>query len=246
MNLAVNIGNTNIRAALGDTDNYSQAVFYLSKDMGKENFIHEIERKLGNDVWDKASRSIIASVVPAYTNLVVEILEQKTGGPVARVDINNCGKLDISRYKGKLGEDRAVCCAGAMYKHKPPFVLIDFGTATTFNVVNKDGIFMGGAIMAGLQTGLKALAESTAQLPAMSNMWEKPKVIGTDTMENLLSGAILGTAGAAEGFIDRIKAEIGEEIKVVATGGHAPAVLPVCRFPYIHEPSLLLEGLLSL
>jgi type III pantothenate kinase len=125
-------------------------------------------------------------------------------------------------------------------------VLIDFGTATTFNLVNKDGIFMGGAIMAGLQTGLNALAENTAQLPVMSNMWGEPKVIGTDTTENLLSGAVIGTAGAAEGFIDRIKAEIGEDIKVIATGGHAPVVLPVCRFPYIHEPSLLLEGLLNL
>ena len=241
MILAVNIGNTNIRAALGDGSS-RQTVFYA--DEGP--VVDILEAGLG-PIWDKIDKCILATVVPASTEAVIASLEQKIKKPVLRIDIRNCGNLRTDRYEGLLGEDRVVCCYSALQKYTPPFVVIDFGTATTVNVVNAEGEFLGGAIMAGLQTGLTALSKNTAQLPQIKWTGGDIKLIGTNTAENLLSGAVIGLACAVEGFIERIQpVRTSDRLKVVVTGGHAPVILPHCRFEYAHEPALLLEGLLSL
>ena len=241
MILAVNIGNTNIRAAIGCRSIVKQTVFYANGGC----LIDEIEAGLGA-VWDKIEGSIIATVVPGNTDMVVSALKNKTGRPVKRIDKNNCGNLRIDRYEGLLGEDRIVCCARALQKFSPPFVVIDYGTATTINVVNGCGQFIGGAILTGLQTGLDALTRNTAQLPQINAVKEKVPLIGKNTVENLQSGAVIGLACAAEGFLNRIEDEMGCKMPVIVTGGHSPVILPYCRFDYIHEPSLLLEGLLAL
>ncbi|MCL2421643.1 MAG: type III pantothenate kinase [Defluviitaleaceae bacterium] len=248
MILAVNIGNTNIRAALGHADGTiaDQTVFHIDKG----NILDQIEAGL-SPAWDQIEGSIIATVVPEHTHAVVSALKSKINGSVKRIDIKNCGSLRVDQYEGLLGEDRVVCCAQALQKFSTPFVVIDFGTATTINVVNGDGAFIGGAILAGLQTGLDALTRNTAQLPQISGSDAKKTeilLIGKNTKENLHSGAVIGLACAMEGFLFRIKKEMGycEKTPVIVTGGHAPAILPYCQFDYIHEPSLLLEGLLTL
>ena len=249
MILAVNIGNTNIRAAIGRHEIIDQIVFYATDGP----IIEQIEAGLGS-VWDQIEGSIIASVVPSQTEMVKAALEQKTGRPVKQVNKNLCGDLRVDKYEGLLGEDRVVCCAQALNKmrksspeglHKP-FVVIDYGTATTINVVNGDGEFLGGAILTGLQTGLDALTRNTAQLPHIEIEKAEIPLIGTNTIENLQSGAAIGLACATEGFLKRIEEEMGCQLSVIVTGGHGPVVLPYCRFDYIHEPSLLLEGLLEL
>jgi len=249
MILAVNIGNTNIRAALGHLDGtsckiISQTVFYAHEGC----IIDQIEAGLGL-IWDQVEGSIIATVVPAHTDMIMSALEHKIGKPVKRIDINKCGHLHTDQYEGLLGEDRAVCCAQALQKYSPPFIVIDYGTATTINIVNGDGEFLGGAILTGLQTGLDALTHNTAQLPQISQMAAKKieiPLIGKNTIQNLYSGAVIGLACATEGFLCRIEKELGVKMPVIITGGHGPVILPHCRFDYIHEPSLLLEGLLAL
>jgi len=246
MRLAVNIGNTNIRAALGDKDNIiAQTVFYV--DEGQVTDL--IEAGLGNDIWHKIKETLIATVVPSYTETVMTAIEAKTKKPVKRLNINKLGDLKIDQYQSVLGEDRAVCCARALQKYSPPFVVIDYGTAATINVVNGEGEFLGGAILPGLHTGLKALTSKTAQLPDIEKFDTNIPVIGKNTLQNLQSGAAIGLACATEGFLSRIEEELGKkskEIKVIVTGGHGPVILPYCRFSYFHDPSLLLEGLLSL
>jgi len=241
MILAVNIGNTNIRVALGDL----QAVFYSIYPMDEAFVIAQIEEGLGADVWGKVEDSIIATVVPAHTDIVKSAIRRKTGLEARRVDIQNCGTLNISHYQGLLGEDRVVCCAYALQKFTPPFIVIDYGTATTINVVNGTGEFMGGAILTGLQTGLEALTRNTAQLPSIDFKEDIP-LIGRNTVENLRVGAVVGLACSTGGYIRRIEQAMACSLLVIVTGGHAPIILPHCDFDYKYEPSLLLDGLLAL
>ena len=248
MILATNIGNTNIRVALGCPNLFKQAVFYAHED----DFIGQIEARLFSGdkmMWDKITDNIIATVVPEQTDMVISALYQKTQKPVKRIDIRNCGNLRTNQYEGLLGEDRVVCCARALQKYQPPFAVIDFGTATTINIVNKNGEFLGGAILPGLLTGLNALNRKTAQLPLIERierMDESIPLIGKNTIENLVSGAVIGMACATQGFISRVEEELACKLNIVVTGGHTEKILPHCHFDYIHEPTLLLEGLLGL
>jgi type III pantothenate kinase len=255
MILAVNVGNTNIRAAVADCSagNYpiitSRIIFFADGLSTETRMVEEIEKGLGADIWGKIEGSIISSVVPRQSAAVEAAIISKTGRAAKRIDINNCGRLRLGDYKGLPGEDRIVCCAQALKKYEPPFIVIDFGTATTVNVVDKNGNFIGGAISAGLQIGLDALVRNTAQLPEIDGMAggsESIKVIGSGTAECLLSGAVIGVAAAAGGFVSRIEEEMGAELPVIITGGHARVILPHYRNKYIHEPDLLLEGLFSL
>jgi type III pantothenate kinase len=258
MILAVNIGNTNIRAAAagydtsGNAEIITQTIFYADGLSTEAHIAAEIEKGLGADIWGSIEGSIIATVVPQQTSAAVTAITGKTGHRVKRIDINNCGGLRLGNYKGIPGEDRIVCCAHALKKYPPPFIVIDFGTATTVNVVNANGEFIGGSIFAGLHISLEALVKNTAQLPAVGGMAENlstVKVIGNGTEECLLSGAIIGLAAAAGGFVSRIKKELNgtnKELPVIITGGHARVILPHYEYEYIHEPDLLLEGLFSL
>ena len=241
MILAVNIGNTNIRAAIGRHGKIeSQAVVYA------EEGLQQIETELALN-WNKVEDSIIASVVPSKTEDIIKILENKIQKPVRRINIRSCGSLITNAYAKPLGEDRVVCCARALQKFSPPFAVIDYGTATTINIVNAHGEFIGGSILVGLQTALDALAKNTNQLPQIHTANVSAiSIIGKNTVENLQSGAVFGLACATEGMINKMQKELGCKLKIVVTGGHAPYILPYCDFDYLHEPSLLLEGLLSI
>jgi type III pantothenate kinase len=244
MILAVNIGNTNIRVAVKN----SQTVFYTRENFDAAFFISEVESGLGAEIWAKITGSMVASVVPKNTEIITNALEEKTKNPVKRVNVRNCGALKTEKYNGLLGDDRAVCCAMALKNFAPPFIVVDCGTATTINVVNESGEFLGGAILTGLQTGINALSESTAQLPLISNLMENTeiKIIGGNTAECILSGAVIGLAGAIDGFVNKVSESLRCSAKVIITGGHAPIILPHLCCEFTHRPSLLLDGLFYL
>ena len=240
--LAVSIGNANFRVAAGSRDAIEkQAVIFANEGFAA---VDQIEARLGIQ-WEQIEGSIIASVVPAHTDVVAAALEKKIGQPAQRIDACNCGKLRTEAYEGLLGDDRLVCCARALQKYKEPFVIVDFGWAVTINVVSNNGEFLGGAIMPGLTESLDALAKSTALLPRVGWIGEV-KVIGKNTQKEMQSGAVIGLACAVEGFLQRIEEELAEKPSVIITGGHSPVILPHCRFKYDYEPDLLMEGLLSL
>ena len=246
MILAVNIGNTNIHVAIGEKQPDAQAVAYSHELPTGESFTRFVEQSFGQDVWQRLEKSIVASVVPQRTPVITEAIESKTGLPPERISENSPGGLSLSRYKNIPGEDRIVCCVGALQIHAAPLILIDFGTAPTINVINAQGEFIGGAILTGPLIGLDALAGKTAQLPRIEDLDGPIPLIGSSTRENLASGAILGAAFAAEGYVRRIKEQIGQSTPVIVTGGHAPVILPYCEFQYIHQPNLLLNGLFAL
>jgi type III pantothenate kinase len=234
--LAVNIGNTNIRVAL---EGAKEAVFYTTENFDAAFFLGEIENGLGAEIFEKITGSIVASVVPQNTEIAVKALKERTKKPVKTVKIRDLEMF--ARYEGLLGDDRAVCCLMALKEFPPPLIIVDCGTATTINVVNADGKFLGGAILAGLQTSLNTLTKSTAQLPVVEYSKQEITLIGKNTTDCMLSGAVIGLACAIDGFVGKIG--IG---KVIITGGHAPIILPYLTCEFVHKPSLLLDGLFNL
>lgn len=142
----------------------------------------------------------------------------------------------------EVGADRIANSLAVFTRHGGPSVVVDFGTSTNFDVVSKNGEFLGGSLAPGIEISLDALANRAAQLRKVE--FVKPRsVIGKNTVEALQSGALFGFAGQVDGIIERIIAEIGPVTAVVATGGLAPLVVEESKTITHHEPDLTLEGL---
>ena len=119
---------------------------------------------------------------------------------------------------------------------------VDLGTATTYNVISSKRAFLGGFILPGVQTSLRAISSGTAQLPPISP--ETPDhLIGRNTVECLNNGVMFGTAAMLDGLAARVEAELGEPLTVVATGGLAPCIMPCCTRKVIYDSALLFKGL---
>ena len=244
MILAVNIGNTNTICAVGARENNRKSAMRTKEACQPEDFTTFLEEQFGADIWCLLQGCIISSVVPAKTLVIVKAIHNKTRKPLQLIDISECD-MDFSVYKSKLGEDRIVCCMSAAAKYKAPIIVVDLGTATTFNIVSPDRVFLGGAILTGIQTGLTALTRHTALLPIV-NDFSNVRLVGSDTEKSLVSGAIIGTACAIEGYVNRVQAQLGNIPTVIITGGNAPLVMPHCNFDFIYEPDLLINGLFEL
>lgn len=244
MFIAVNIGNTNTEIGLYR----GQELFAEREKTGMLKTTGDFKRMLsflfsknGGDGC-KPEGSILASVVPDATEPCVQALADFTEVKPLVVDKHIKTDLDFSHYTDLLGSDRIAVCAAAWNRCKAPFAVIDMGTATTFNVVNRDGVFLGGAILPGLSMGLEALNRNTAQIPEISLM-KQAKVIGCNTEECLLAGAYYGTAAMVDGLIEDVSKALGESVDVILTGGNAGTVKPYIKTRMSYEPDLLLQGL---
>jgi len=141
-----------------------------------------------------------------------------------------------------LGADRIANAVAAQALYGGPAIVVDFGTATSFDVVDRDGAFIGGAIAPGVSTSSEALVARAARLPTVEPV-APPSAIGRTTVTALQSGIVYGAAGQVDGIIDRICQELGPGVTAVATGGLAPSVLAACRNLDHHDPWLTLKGL---
>ncbi|MEX2145661.1 MAG: type III pantothenate kinase [Candidatus Rokuibacteriota bacterium] len=142
----------------------------------------------------------------------------------------------------ELGSDRVVKSVAAIAIYGPPLIVIDLGTATTFDCVNARGAFIGGAISPGIATAMDALVHRAARLFRVELVRPK-EAIGRNTVTNLQSGVVYGYAGLVDGIVDRMKQEMGEGTKVIATGGHAALIADVTRSVQHVNEDLGLEGL---
>lgn len=141
-----------------------------------------------------------------------------------------------------VGADRIANALAALELVKPPLVVVDFGTATTFDCVDAKGRYAGGAIMPGVHLGLQALNERTAKLPSIA-FHEPERAVGRNTVEAIEAGVVLGYAGAVEGLLTRIKSELGEGTRVFSTGGQGRLFAGLCPSIERHEANLTLDGL---
>jgi type III pantothenate kinase len=185
---------------------------------------------------------VLSSVVPSATQALREMVRRyfrfqpvvvepgvKTGVPV------------LTDNPKEVGADRIVNALAAFTAYSGPCVVVDFGTATTFDCVSDRGEYVGGVIAPGLQVAARALFEHTARLPLVE-LVAPPAAIGKNTVESVQSGLIYGYAALVDGMVERITKELGHPT-VVATGGLASVVIGECRTVDHHEPWLTLEGL---
>ena len=151
--------------------------------------------------------------------------------------------MDVATDRPReVGSDLVCGAIAARARHGAPTIVIGFGTATTFSAVSKDGVYLGAALAPGIQISIDALVERTAKLPQVA--LEAPAaVIGHDTVSALQSGIVYGYVGQTEGLVARLKAELGGNARVVATGGMADVVARHTAVIDAVEPHLVLDGL---
>jgi type III pantothenate kinase len=187
----------------------------------------------------------MASVAPTVTQSVVEGIALITGRTTLLVDARSPlpVKLDVDEPL-TVGADRIVNVLAAVELFKADSIVVDFGTATTFDCVTEDARFLGGAIMPGLRTSADQLTRRAAKLPA-TELRAPSRVIGRRTEECIQAGVLFGTADAVDGIVRRITAEWpgGKKPRVVATGGLAAIVAPLTTTIELTDPDLTLRGL---
>lgn len=195
---------------------------------------------------DRVEGAVVASVVPPALDLWQEALERYLERPVWIVTPDLDLGLKIGYHRPyELGADRLVSAFAATERVGVPTIVVDFGTATTFDVVSRQREYLGGAILPGAQIALDALIQQTAQLPKVG--WSRPqRVIGQSTTEAIQAGVYFGTIGQVREITRRIRAELGDEARVVATGGLAPVIGPEVDEVDLIEPHLLLDGLAAI
>ncbi|HYR31523.1 MAG TPA: type III pantothenate kinase [Gemmatimonadales bacterium] len=189
--------------------------------------------------------AVVASVVPPVTQGLCEAVERAT--TVRPVVVDGSSRLPITLDVDEplqVGADRILNTLAAAQLFRRDTIVVDFGTATTFDCITADGHFLGGVIMPGIRTASDALIRGTAKLPA-TDLTPPSRTIGRRTEEAIRSGVLLGTADAVDGIVRRIKAEWpnGQTPQVIATGGLASLVAPLVRGIESVHPDLTLTGL---
>lgn len=246
MLLAIDIGNTNIVIGCIHHDEILfEARIATDRLRTSDQYGVEIKNMLEafgvriSDVCD----CIISSVVPPVFNSVrtgvIKVIGKQpiVVGPGLKTGLNI--HMDTP---SQVGSDRIVIAVAALAEYDPPLMLMDLGTATTIEVVEEGNLYVGGVIIPGLKVSLEALTSRAAQLPGIS--LECPKrVIGKNTVDCMRSGIMYGTAAMLDGMVERIEEEIGHRCTIVATGGMAQFVTPLCRREIFLERDLLLKGL---
>jgi type III pantothenate kinase len=190
------------------------------------------------------SRTVIACVVPPMMTILDAFCRKYLGHAPIWVDPRNCGAMPILYDNpAEVGADRIVNAVGAYDKYKTSMVIIDFGTATTFDAISEKGEYLGGAISPGIQIASEALFQKASKLPRVDILKPPEKVVGRDTISSIKAGIIYGYAGLVDGMVRRMAHEIGGAPKVIATGGLAPLMKDVSETIECVESALTLEGL---
>jgi len=186
---------------------------------------------------------IIASVVPPVTSLFEKLSERYLGHKPLVVDAKvHTGVRILLDNPKEVGTDRVVNAVAAYRRYGGPACVVDLGTATTFDLLSEAGDYLGGAIAPGLGIAAEALTQRTAKLPRI-DLVRPPSVIGRNTIQAMQSGLLFGYVGLVEGLVARFRAELGPELKVIATGGLAPLLAAETGVFHAIDPWLTLEGL---
>ncbi len=189
-------------------------------------------------------RTIISCVVPPMVTILDSFCRKYLGHAPQWVDARSYSRMPILiNNPSELGADRIVNSVAAYHKYRKSLIIIDFGTATTFDAVSRNGEYLGGAISPGIMIASEALFREASKLPRVEIFARPERVVGKDTASSIKSGIIFGYAGLVDGIVDRMKAEMGTTPMVLATGGLAPLMADVARSIEKVELSLTLEGL---
>ena len=246
MILALDVGNTDVVVGCIEDGQISH-VFRISTNTAKtaEEYAIQICTILSfrGIERSKIDGAIISSVVPPLTGVFGDAVVKISGvnpviiGPGVKTGLNI-----LIDDPPTLGSDIVGSAVAALAKYTPPIIIVDLGTATKMFVLNRNGDFIGGAILPGVALSINALSAGTSQLPRVPI--EAPdKCISTNTIDCMKSGAIFGSASEIDGMAARFEAELGQQAQIVATGGLAGAIYRHCKRDVVYDPNLVLHGL---
>lgn len=242
MLLTADIGNTSINLGLFDGDALVEEFRLASdKDLSQEEY--EVLLKTLCKPY-KIEGCIIASVVDELNKKFKASADNifKIKSIMVNSDCETGVKVAISNPK-EAGADRIANACGAFMLYKRPCIVVDFGTATSFDIVNQHGEFVGGVIAPGLNLQMKVLNKFTSKLPKI-DVAVSGKAIGNSTSEAILSGVIRGSACMIDGLVKQCEKELGEKATLIATGGYSGLISNYLERPFdFINPTLTLEGL---
>ncbi|OGX44775.1 MAG: hypothetical protein A3G38_02965 [Omnitrophica WOR_2 bacterium RIFCSPLOWO2_12_FULL_51_8] len=235
--LAIDIGNTNITFGLFSAGKLARKFDLPTKSYNL--------RKLSSVLKEGSlvEACLVCSVAPLVTKILARDLRLLTAvkpyiiGKDIKVPIKN-----LYQRPGQVGQDRLVNAYAGLAFFQAPLVIIDFGTAITFDAVSKKGEYLGGLILPGLEISLEALSKRAALLPKIKLALPR-ELIGRDTAGSMLSGIIYGFASLSDGLSERIKQKIGLKAQVIGTGGNIRLMSKYCRAIDKVEQDLTLKGL---
>jgi type III pantothenate kinase len=189
-------------------------------------------------------KTIISCVVPPMVTILDSFCRKYLGHRPHWVDAQSVPNIPI-RYRNpsEIGADRIVNAVAAYHKYQTSLIVIDFGTATTFDAISEKGEYLGGAISPGIMVASEALFMKASKLPRVEIFVPPDTVIGKDTASSLKAGIIFGYAGLVDGMVRRMKVEMKTDPRVIATGGLAELICKVSETIEAIEPDLTLEGL---
>jgi len=247
MLIAIDVGNTNIKYGVFDGEKLIASFRVTSRLSRTADEYGSVLLNLLSDRGIKKSEIdaiIVSSVIPALNYTICHMCEFFFGiqplmvGPGIKTGLN----VKVENAK-EVGADRIVNSVSAFVKYGGPIVVIDFGTATTFNVIDQNGALIGGVIAPGIKSSLEGLVKNTAQLP-MIELVSPKSVIAKSTETNMQAGIIFGFAGLVENIVKKIKKEMNlTEIKVIATGGLGEIIAKEVRTITKVDRTLTLDGL---
>ena len=246
MLLAIDIGNTGINlgvfdgAKLTSTWRLTTGVDRSPDEYGS--LLYTLLQRQGVPV-SKITGAALCCVVPPLVSVFQEVCQKYLGTSLLIVEpgVKTGVRISLDNPR-EVGPDRVVNAVAAHHIYGEPIIVIDFGTATTFDVVSEEGDYLGGAIAPGINIASEALFTRTAMLPRIE-LTRPKQVIGKSTTAAMQSGIIFGYIGLIEGMIKRIKQELRSEAKVVATGGYAYSLAKEIPEIEIINPDLSLIGL---
>jgi type III pantothenate kinase len=250
MLFCIDIGNTNIVLGVTDQDRILHHWrLRTEKDVTSDELgimVNNLFQSAGIEMGD-IRNTIISCVVPPLLNTIEEFSMRYFGTrPLVVGPGLKTGMPILYDNPREVGADRIVNAVGAYEKYRTALVVVDFGTATTFDYISGEGAYVGGAIAPGVVISCEALFQKASKLPRVEIFARPKSVIAKDTISSMNVGIIYGYAGLVDGIVNRIREESGEDLKVVATGGLAPLICDVSGTIDHVEEFLTLQGLINI
>ena len=242
------IGNTITKICLIENKNFKvkKVAYFESEKILIKNFLR---RKLKNIFKNKEINkfALFSSVVPQYQLILRKVLKNFFKIKLKEIKENSIKKIVKINIKNKkqVGSDRIANAVGVYRSYKLNCIVLDFGTATTFDVVTKNGIYNGGVIAPGVNLSMKSLINSADQIPIFSIKKQK-KIIGKNTIEALRSGFYYGYSGLINNIILKIEKETNTKYKIIFTGGYANLFKASIIRPFTIDKNITIKGIIEI
>jgi type III pantothenate kinase len=248
MLLVIDVGNTNTVIGIydGDVLKHDWRIRTIRDSTADE--FNVLANALFSDkgvIRSDIEETVISSVVPSAVPILNAFCEKYLNLTPLWINADSVKKLMPILYHNpdEVGADRIVNAVAAYKKYHTSLIIIDFGTATTFDVISEKGEYLGGAIVPGVMISAEALSQKASRLPRVEIFKAPGKVIGKNTLDSIKSGIIYGNAAMVDGMVERMTDEMAASPRILATGGLAPLIAGLSKTIESVEQSLTLEGL---